>query len=167
MEEDNKTFDNSVPAQNDDKESAKPAAKAAPASADASGSTAEAKKAELKDLAESAAVASYSFIKDLKAKGHNSLGNLIFRETMDMLCAACMASESIGIDKFIEQLETGFYSSGKLLVCLEFASTLGANENIRITVVDNVTVIHKICAASIKTVMSKRPKTAEMQMFSI
>jgi len=121
----------------------------------------ETKKKELKDLAEAASVVSYGYIKDLKMMGHNSLGNLVFQETMKMLVAASIASESIGKDRFMENLESGFYSSGTILVYLNFAEILGTNDTVRIMLIDSVTTIHKIFAASVKTVRSRMPKMAE------
>ncbi len=145
MEEENKTFDNSVP------EPSKEAVK-----------TNEEKREELKNLALGAAVASYGYIKDLKANGHNSLGNLIFQDSMKILTSAGIASGSIGRDRFTEHLEDGFYASGRLLVYLDFAQYLTTNDAIRLELIESITTLHKIFAASVKTVRSKNPMPANV-----
>lgn len=121
-------------------------------------------KPTLREMATSVCIVIYRYIGELKGKSHNSLGNLIFQETMKMTVAASLASESIGRDKFFENLEDGFYSSGRLLVYLDFAGTLGVHDELRQAIVETVTGIHKIFAASVKTVRSKQPKMASSQV---
>ena len=116
------------------------------------------KKSDLKALANAVCITIYGYIVDLKNNGHYSLGNILFQEMMKMTSAATLASESIGKERFFQNLEDGFYSSGKLLVYLEFAASLGINEKVRGAIVESVTGIHKIFAASVKTVKAKQPK---------
>ena len=114
------------------------------------------KKVELKEMASAVCTTSYAYVAELKNNGHASLGNLIFQEMMTMNASATLASESIGRDRFLENLEEGFYSSGKLLVYLNFAEFLKVNDALRTALVESVTGIHKIYAASVKTVKSKQ-----------
>ena len=69
---------------------------------------------------------------------------------------------SIGRDKFTEHLEDGFYASGRLLVYLDFAQYLTTNDAIRLELIESITTIHKIFAASVKTVRSKNPIPANV-----
>ncbi|MBR1798152.1 MAG: hypothetical protein IJ757_09140 [Clostridiales bacterium] len=145
MDEESKTFDNTVPADNSEhmEQSNNKGNKQLP-------------KPDMKDLASSACIMAYGFVRDLKANGHTSVGNLIFQESMKMATSAAIAGESIGRDRFTENLEAGFYATGRLLVYLEFVGTLGADENVRTSLINAVTTIHKIFAASVKTVRSKQ-----------
>ena len=113
---------------------------------------------DLKELASGVCIVIYGYISALKNEGHTSMGNLLFQEMMNMNAAASLASESIGRDKFIENLEKGFYSSGRLLVYLDFCGTLDKNNTMREAIIESVTGIHKIFAASVKTVKSKQAK---------
>lgn len=113
---------------------------------------------DLKELAHQVCIVIYGYIGVLKNEGHTSMGNLLFQEMMNMNAAASLTSESIGRDRFIENLEKGFYSSGRLLVYLEFCGTLDKNNAVREAIVESVTGIHKIFAASVKTVRSKQAK---------
>jgi len=113
---------------------------------------------DLKELASGVCIVIYGYISSLKNEGHTSMGNLLFQEMMNMNAAASLASESIGRDKFIENLEKGFYSSGRLLVYLDFCGTLDKNNTMREAIIESVTGIHKIFAASVKTVRSKQAK---------
>ena len=150
MEEENNNFDSSVP---EVEEIAREAA-----SQGSKNEKTNEKANNLKELADNASVVSYGFIGDLKSKGHNSLGDLVFRDTMTMICAANLASESIGKDRFTEYLEKGFYATGRLLVYLNFAGTLAVNENVREALIDSVTGVHKIFAASLRTVRKSQNK---------
>ena len=109
----------------------------------------------LKEVASNASIIAYGYVADLKGNGHTSIGDLIFRETMRMTVAASLASESIGRDRFLEHLESGFYASGRLLVYLDFTVTIPVSENTRETLITSVTAAHKIFAASVKTVKNK------------
>lgn len=109
----------------------------------------------LKEVASNASIIAYGYVADLKGNGHTSIGDLIFRETMRMTVAASLASESIGRDRFLEHLESGFYASGRLLVYLDFTGTIPVSGNTRETLIDSVTAAHKIFAASVKTVKNK------------
>ncbi len=150
MEDENNNFDSSVP---EVEEIAREAA-----SQGSKNEKTNEKANNLKELADNASVVSYGFIGDLKSKGHNSLGDLVFRDTMTMICAANLASESIGKDRFTEYLEKGFYATGRLLVYLNFAGTLAVNENVREALIDSVTGVHKIFAASLRTVRKSQNK---------
>ena len=123
-------------------------------------SSGENRKSDLRELANNACTKVYRYVGELKNEGHNSLGNLLFQEVMQMTTAASLASESIGKDRFFENLERGFYSSGRLLVYLDFSGTLGVNNTARLEIIESVKGVHKIFAASIKTVKSKQPKLA-------
>ena len=138
MDEENKNFDSTVPAGEKQNQ--------------ASAETRNEKANNLKELAENASIVTYGFVGDLKAKGHNSLGDLIFRDAMTMICAASLASESIGRDRFTDFLEKGFYATGRLLVYLNFAGVLSVNDNVRESLVESITGVHKIFAASLRTV---------------
>ena len=118
------------------------------------------RSSDLRDLAKNVCITLYGYIRELKEGGNNSMGNLIFQEMMNMLTAASLASESIGRDKFVENLERGFYSSGRLLVYLDYCGTLGTNNSLREGIAESVTGIHRIFAASVKTVKSKQTKAA-------
>lgn len=144
MDEENKNFDSTVPAGEKQNQ--------------ASAETRNEKANNLKELAENASIVSYGFVGDLKAKGHNSLGDLIFRDTMTMICAASLASESIGRDRFTDFLEKGFYATGRLLVYLNFAGVLSVNDNVRESLVESITGVHKIFAASLRTVRKSQTK---------
>lgn len=144
MDEENKNFDSTVPAGEKQNQ--------------ASAETRNEKANNLKELAENASVVAYGFVGDLKAKGHNSLGDLIFRDAMTMICAASLASESIGRDRFTDFLEKGFYATGRLLVYLNFAGVLSVNDNVRESLVESITGVHKIFAASLRTVRKSQTK---------
>ncbi|MBP3809576.1 MAG: hypothetical protein ILA15_02490 [Clostridiales bacterium] len=144
MDDENKNFDSTVPAGEKQNQ--------------ASAETRNEKANNLKELAENASIVSYGFVGDLKAKGHNSLGDLIFRDTMTMICAASLASESIGRDRFTDFLEKGFYATGRLLVYLNFAGVLSVNDNVRESLVESITGVHKIFAASLRTVRKSQTK---------
>lgn len=144
MDEENKNFDSTVPAGEKQNQ--------------ASAETRNEKANNLKELAENASIVAYGFVGDLKAKGHNSLGDLIFRDTMTMICAASLASESIGRDRFTDFLEKGFYATGRLLVYLNFAGVLSVNDNVRESLVESITGVHKIFAASLRTVRKSQTK---------
>ena len=150
--EEEKILDNTIPAGNNSDSGKGEAAKN-----DAGNN--EPPKPALKDMAAGVCIVLYSYIAELKANGHNALGNLIFQETMKMTTAASIASESIGRERFFENLEDGFYSSGRLLVYLDFAQTLKVHDDLRLAIIETVTGVHKIFAASVKTVKSKQPKT--------
>ena len=122
------------------------------------------KRSDLRAMTNRVCITIYGYIRDLKAAGHNSLGNVLFHEMLKMTAAANLASESIGKERFFENLEEGFYSSGRLLVYLEFAGSTGVDNNLREAIVESVTGIHKIFAASVKTVKSKTPGLAGAQM---
>jgi|GEM_PF-1737729 len=113
---------------------------------------------KLCDMANSMAIVSYGYVKALKQSGHTSLGNYIFQETMTLMIASNIASDSIGRDRFIANLEAGYYSSGRLIAYLNFSAAMGIEENIREALIDSVTGIHKILAASVKTAKSKQRK---------
>ncbi len=144
MDDENKNFDSTVPAGEKQNQ--------------ASAETRNEKANNLKELAENASIVAYGFVGDLKAKGHNSLGDLIFRDTMTMICAASLASESIGRDRFTDFLEKGFYATGRLLVYLNFAGVLSVNDNVRESLVESITGVHKIFAASLRTVRKSQTK---------
>ena len=144
MDEENKNFDSTVPAGEKQNQ--------------ASSETRSEKANNLKELAENASIVAYGFVGDLKAKGHNSLGDLIFRDAMTMICAASLASESIGRDRFTDFLEKGFYATGRLLVYLNFAGVLSVNDNVRESLVESITGVHKIFAASLRTVRKTQTK---------
>ena len=144
MDEENKNFDSTVPAGEKQNQ--------------ASSETRSEKANNLKELAENASIVAYGFVGDLKAKGHNSLGDLIFRDAMTMICAASLASESIGRDRFTDFLEKGFYATGRLLVYLNFAGVLSVNDNVRESLVESITGVHKIFAASLRTVRKSQTK---------
>jgi len=144
MDEENKNFDSTVPAGEKQNQ--------------ASAETRNEKANNLKELAENASIVAYGFVGDLKAKGHNSLGDLIFRDAMTMICAASLASESIGRDRFTDFLEKGFYATGRLLVYLNFAGVLSVNDNVRESLVESITGVHKIFAASLRTVRKSQTK---------
>ena len=113
---------------------------------------------DLRELVNGVCIVLYGYIGTLKNEGHTSMGNLLFQEMMCMIAAASLTSESIGRDRFTENLEKGFYSSGRLLVYLEFYGTLDKNNTVREAIVESVTGIHKIFAASVKTVKSRQSK---------
>lgn len=120
-------------------------------------------KSSLKDMANNCNLVNYEFVKSLKQAGHSSIADLIFKESMTM-CSACnMSSEAIGKNRFFEFLETGYYSSGRLLMYLDFSKSIGVGENIREALVDSVTGIHKILAASIRTVRANAAKNQKEQ----
>lgn len=144
MDDENKNFDSTVPAGEKQNQ--------------ASAETRNEKANNLKELAENASIVAYGFVGDLKAKGHNSLGDLIFRDAMTMICAASLASESIGRDRFTDFLEKGFYATGRLLVYLNFAGVLSVNDNVRESLVESITGVHKIFAASLRTVRKSQTK---------
>jgi hypothetical protein len=144
MDEENKNFDSTVPAGEKQNQ--------------ASAETRNEKANNLKELAENASIVAYGFVGDLKAKGHNSLGDLIFRDAMTMICSASLASESIGRDRFTDFLEKGFYATGRLLVYLNFAGVLSVNDNVRESLVESITGVHKIFAASLRTVRKSQTK---------
>lgn len=139
MEEENKSFDNTVPMTNE-------------TSGSSSGGNNEKGKTDLKSLAFDTSIIAYGYIGTLKSQGNSSLGDLIFREIMNMNCAASLASESIGRERFLDYLEKGFYSSGRLLVYLDFAGAVTPQDKVRETLIDAATGVHKIFAASIRTV---------------
>ena len=144
MDEENKNFDSTVPEGEKQNQ--------------ASAETRNEKANNLKELAENASIVAYGFVGDLKAKGHNSLGDLIFRDAMTMICAASLASESIGRDRFTDFLEKGFYATGRLLVYLNFAGVLSVNDNVRESLVESIMGVHKIFAASLRTVRKSQTK---------
>lgn len=144
MDDENKNFDSTVPAGEKQNQ--------------ASAETRNEKANNLKELAENASIVAYGFVGDLKAKGHNSLGDLIFRDAMTMICAASLASESIGRDRFTDFLEKGFYATGRLLVYLNFAGVLSVNDNVRESLVESIMGVHKIFAASLRTVRKSQTK---------
>lgn len=156
MNEENKTLDQTVP----ELESAEEKQQVSQSSQTSSQNSRNDKANNLRELAENASITAYAFIGDLKAKGHNSLGDLIFRDTMTMMCSASLASESIGKDKFTEFLEKGFYATGRLLVYLNFAGTLDVNESVREMLIDSITGVHRIFAASLRTV--RKSQTRQM-----
>ncbi len=151
-----------LPAPGDDKEQEQEPPKKAAVTDSNKESSSEGKKSDLQGMAAGVCIVIYGYIADLKNNGHSSLGNLLFQEMMKMNTAASLASESIGRDRFFENLETGFYSSGRLLVYLEFAASLNINNTLREAIIESVTGIHKIFAASVKTVRAKQPKMAGM-----
>ena len=128
------------------------------ASSNADNSGGKRSGSDLKELANGVCIVLYGYISALKNEGHASMGNLLFQEMMNMNAAASLASESIGRDKFIENLEKGFYSSGRLLVYLDFCGAIDKNNTMREAIIESVTGIHKIFAASVKTVRSKQAK---------
>ncbi|MBP5181142.1 MAG: hypothetical protein J6127_07630 [Clostridiales bacterium] len=110
---------------------------------------------ELKQMANDTCIFAYGYIKSLKMNGHTSIGNLVFQEVMQMTTSANLASESIGRDRFTEMLESGYYATGRLMVYLDFCAMLNIDENDRITLLNQISTIHKIFAASVKTVRSR------------
>lgn len=116
---------------------------------------------ELKQLANDTCIVAYGYIKSLKMNGHTSIGNLIFQEMMNMTTAANLASESIGRDRFTQMLESGYYATGKLMVYLDFCASLGIDENDRNMIINSISTIHKIFAASVKTVRSRTQVRSE------
>ena len=121
----------------------------------------QSKGLELKQLANDTCIIAYGYIKSLKMNGHTSIGNLIFQELMNMTTAANLASESIGRDRFTQMLESGYYATGKLMVYLDFCASLGIDENDRDMLINSISTIHKIFAASVKTVRSRTQMKAE------
>ncbi len=121
----------------------------------------QSKGLELKQLANDTCIVAYGYIKSLKMNGHTSIGNLIFQELMNMTTAANLASESIGRDRFTQMLESGYYATGKLMVYLDFCASLGIDENDRDMLINSISTIHKIFAASVKTVRSRTQLKAE------
>lgn len=121
----------------------------------------QSKGLELKQLANDTCIVAYGYIKSLKMNGHTSIGNLIFQELMNMTTAANLASESIGRDRFTQMLESGYYATGKLMVYLDFCASLGIDENDRDMLINSISTIHKIFAASVKTVRSRTQMKAE------
>lgn len=157
MDDENKNFDHTVP-ENEMQELETPAKTSGEKPAQNASGDRNEKANNLKALAENASIVSYGFIGDLKTNGHNSLGDLIFRDTMTMMCAASLASESIGRDRFTDFLEKGFYATGRLLVYLNFAGVLNVNENVRESLIESITGVHKIFAASLRTVRKSQTK---------
>ena len=132
-----------------------------PKSGDTGGRPADAGKTKqnkgfmLREMTCNTSIAIYGLVGELKRSGHTSIGNLIFSETMKMTTAAHLAPEAIGTDKFTEQLENGFYASGKVLVYLNFCRTLAVGQQMLSSVTEMVTSIHKIFGASVKTVKNR------------
>ena len=126
----------------------------------AGGNSGEKGKTDLKSLAFDTSIVAYGYIRKLKSQGNTSIGDLIFREIMNMNCAASLASESFGRDRFLDYLEKGFYSSGRLLVYLDFAGAVTPGDGTREALIEAVTGVHKIFAASCRTVRSKQYKTS-------
>lgn len=153
MENDEMNFDNQLPSD----ETIKDVDNEAPAEKTANPK----EKTSLKDMANSCSLVGYEFVKALKREGHTSIADLIFKEFMTIACASNLSSEAIGKNRFYELLETGYYSSGRLLVYLEFCKSIGVEKNIREALVESVTGIHKILAASIKTVRANATKASK------
>lgn len=126
----------------------------------AGGNSGDKGKTDLKSLAFDTSIVAYGYIRKLKSQGNTSIGDLIFREIMNMNCAASLASESFGRDRFLDYLEKGFYSSGRLLVYLDFAGAVTPGDGTREALIEAVTGVHKIFAASCRTVRSKQYKTS-------
>lgn len=147
-----------LPASGDDKEQEQEPPMKAAVTDSSKESSSEGKKSDLQGMAAGVCIVIYGYIAELKNNGHSSLGNLLFQEMMKMNTAASLASESIGRDRFFENLETGFYSSGRLLVYLEFAASLNINSTLREAIIESVTGIHKIFAASLRTVRKSQNK---------
>lgn len=161
MNDESKNFDGNLPEGNDTQ---KPASSNSSSASFQASSGGEQKKQELKDMAATVCLTIYQYVGELKSNNHTSLGNLVFQETMKMAAAATLASESIGRERFFENLEDGFYSSGRLLVYLNFAESLKVHDELRQAITETVLGIHKIFAASVKTVRSKQPKMAVSQV---
>jgi len=118
-------------------------------------------RTSLKDMANNCVLVNYEYVKSLKQEGHTSIADLIFKEGMEMCCSSNLSAEAIGRNRFVEYLERGYYSSGRLLVYLEFSKSIGVADNVREALADSVTGIHKIFGASLNTVRAKAKAQTE------
>ncbi|MCQ2515572.1 MAG: hypothetical protein MJ094_01755 [Saccharofermentans sp.] len=149
MENEETNFDNQVPPSEP---------------AENSNNTQNHERLSLKDMSNNFNLVNYEYVKALKIAGHTSIADMIFKEAMALCCAANLSSDAIGRNRFVEFLENGYYSSGKLLMLYEFSKSIGVEDNVREGLVDSVTGMHKIFAASIKTVRAKAAKVQSEQV---
>ncbi len=149
MENEEKTFDNQVPAAEETNNS---------------GSSQNHERPSLKDMANNFNLVNYEYVKALKIAGHTSIADMIFKEAMALCSAANLSSDAIGRNRFVEFLENGYYSSGRLLMLYEFSKSIGVEDNVCEGLVDSVTGMHKIFAASVKTVRAKAAKVQSEQV---
>ena len=78
----------------------------------------EEKRKDLNIIATEFAIAVYGYAAHVKSLGHASLAEKLFNEAMSVYLSSNMASDSIGKDRFIKFLDEGFYSSGRIIECL-------------------------------------------------
>ena len=146
MENEETTFDNQVPA------------------SETSGNAQNHERASLKEMANNFNLVNYEYVKALKIAGHTSIADMIFKEAMALCYAANLSSEAIGRNRFVEFLEGGYYSSGRILMLYDFSKSIGVEDNVREGLIDSVTGMHKIFAASLKTVRNKAAKAQAEQV---
>lgn len=121
----------------------------------------EEKRKDLNIIATEFAIAVYGFAAHVRSLGHASLAEKLFSEAMSVYLSANMASDSIGKDRFIRFLDEGFYSSGRIIEYLKFATLIGIAVEESGILFEEADKIHRIFAASVRTATGSK-KTAQM-----
>ena len=111
----------------------------------------EEKRKDLNIIATEFTIAVYGYAAHIRSLGHASLAEMMFKDVMTVNLCANMASDSIGKDKFIKFLEEGFYSSGRMIEYLKFASLIGVAVEENGILFEEADKIHRIFAASLTT----------------
>ncbi len=115
----------------------------------------------LNEIAQDFAIAMYRFAAGIRQKGHATLADMIFRDTMQVNLAANTASGAIGRERFIGCLEEGYYASGRVIEYLRFAALCEIGSSNLGELMDVAETIHKIYAVSIKTATGKNKKSGK------
>lgn len=115
-------------------------------------------------LASEFAIDMYHYCASIREKGHATLADMMFRDTMEVNLSANMASSAIGRDKFIGCLESAYYASGRVIEFLKFAALCNASDYNQTELLDKADRIHRIYAVSIKTATGKSRKKDKVYM---
>lgn len=121
-------------------------------------------KRALNELASEFAIDMYRYAAFIRQKGHATLADMIFRDSMVINLAANTASSAIGKNRFIQCLEDGYYSSGKVIEYLKFAALCETSGGSNSALMEKAETIHKIFAVSIKTATGKNKKASNIIM---
>ncbi|MCQ2533614.1 MAG: hypothetical protein MJ172_03500 [Clostridia bacterium] len=110
---------------------------------------------DLKTLSFMASQLCYSYSVSLADKGHRLLATEITRLSLDNDYAASFVSGALSRDKFTQSLEEGYYVTGKLYEVLSMIASLGLKQDKHDKLMDLVDRMHRMYAASIRTLQKK------------
>lgn len=110
---------------------------------------------DLKSLSSEAAEVSYIYGLRLADRGHRTLAGEILKYSLENEYSAAFVTSAMNREKFIQHLEEGFYATGKLFELFSLIAAIGIKQENHDHIADLIDRMHRMYAASIRTVHKK------------